>query len=155
MQLTVNDRMPVASPGLMAHPFDPNKVATKAAQGGSIPFGRAVVQGTAFVQCKLPTADTQKVIGVVASTHAVQSSVGTGEAGVKEKDPANVLNFGEIWMKYAGTAPGNDVPLYVVASGADAGKVTATAAGAITVPFKSRFSDTASGLVLVAITQSL
>ena len=155
MQTTVRNRMPIACAGLIAHPFDPNKICTRGAEGGNIPFGYAVVQGTLWNQAKLPTVNTQKVIGVTTTSQAVESTVGVALPGYKQKDPMNVLNFGEVWMPYDGTAPAIGVPLFVVASGAAAGKVTATSTSNITVPFIARMVDTTLQLVHVAMTASL
>ncbi len=155
MQSVVNGRMPVACAGLIAHPFDPNKISTRGAEGGNIPFGFAVVQGTAWNQGKLPTVNTQKVIGVAAFSNAVESTVGSAAPGYKAKDPMNVLSFGEIWMPYDGTAPTIGATLYVVAAGAAAGKATATSTSNITVPFIARMVDTATALVLVDITAAI
>lgn len=155
MQTSVTGRMPVACAGLIAHPFDAQKIRTMGAEGGRVPFGRAVVQGTAWNQGKLPTADTQKVVGIAAFSNAVESTVGSGQAGYQEKAPMNIMNFGEIWMPYTGTAPAIGAPLFIVASGADAGKAIAVGTSAITAPLVARMTDTATGLVLASFTASV
>jgi len=156
MQLTINQRMPIACAGLLAQPFDAQKIRSCAAEGGDIPFGRAVVQGTAWNQCKLPTANTQKCIGIAAFSHAAESPVDSSNSvGYRQKSPVNVLNFGEVWMPYDSTAPTIGAALYVVASGANAGKATATSTNNITVPLIARMVDTTLGLVLANLTAAI
>lgn len=80
----------------------------------NIPYGRAVVQGTADDQCKLPNSSEDYVLGVAVFTHKEQAL--TGGAQYDEKDMVSVLELGRVWMDGQGEWDKND-PAYVVLSG--------------------------------------
>ena len=73
--------------------------------------GRAVVAGTADGSCKLPTAITQRFLGVTQYTSAGQYD----EAGVHEYQAdheVNVIDFGKVWVTATGAVSAGD-PVHV------------------------------------------
>lgn len=127
-------------------------ITSKVAQAGDIPFGRAVVRGTADNQAKLPTAGSQGFLGITELTSAWAENASNLHLYAQYKE-MNIIDFGEIWVyTEQSVVPGNSVyfrhtadtaPLNVVgrfrkdASGADAELITGasfestTAAGGI------------------------
>ena len=127
-------------------------ITSKVAQTGDIPFGRAVVRGTADNQAILPTATGQSFLGITEHTTA-GSENGSDLHLYEQYREMNILNFGQIYAyTEAAVVPGDAVyfrhtadtaPLDVVgrfrddASGGDADLVTGaswettTAAGGI------------------------
>jgi hypothetical protein len=70
---------------------------SKAVEGATIAAGRAVVQGTADNQCKLPSAAGQLFLGI-----SLYTSAGTvDDAGAHEYQvfaEANFIDFGKVWV---------------------------------------------------------
>jgi hypothetical protein len=72
-------------------------ITSKVAEGGDIPFGRALVQGTADNQCLLPSAQGERFIGI--SEHTTAWSENASDLHVYEENrQVNILDFGEIWV---------------------------------------------------------
>jgi len=72
-------------------------IFSKVAEGGDIPFGRAVVRGTADNQAKLPSETGQSFLGVTEMTTAW--SVNADDLHVYEEHrEMNIIDFGEIWV---------------------------------------------------------
>lgn len=127
-------------------------IISKAAEGGNIDFGRAVVRGTADDQAKLPTATGQLFLGVTQFTNAGTQDT-AGFHGYYEDTEMNVIEMGYVYAyTEQSVVPGDAVyfrhtadtaPLDIVgrfrkdASGGDADLVvgasweTTTAAGGI------------------------
>lgn len=127
-------------------------ITSKVAQAGDIPFGRAVVRGTADNQAKLPTAGGQGFLGITELTTAWSENASNLHLYSQYRE-MNIIDFGEVWVyTEQSVVPGNAVyfrhtadtaPLDVVgrfrkdASGADAELIvgasfeTTTAAGGI------------------------
>lgn len=127
-------------------------ITSKVAQTSDIPFGRAVVRGTADNQCLLPSATGQAFLGITEMTTAWSEN--SSDLHVYEQyREVNIIDLGEVWVyTEQSVVPGDAVyfrhtadtaPLDVVgrfrkdASGADADLVvgasfeTTTAAGGI------------------------
>ena len=72
-------------------------VLSKVAQDGDIPFGRAVVQGTADGQCKLPTATGQFFLGITEMTTAWSEN--SSDLHVYEQyREVNYIDFGFVFV---------------------------------------------------------
>lgn len=72
-------------------------IKSKVAQDSDIPFGRAVVRGTADNQAKLPTAGSQGFLGVTEMTTAWSENASNLHL-YSENREMNILDFGEIWV---------------------------------------------------------
>lgn len=127
-------------------------IVSKAAEDTDVPFGRAVVRGTADDQGKLPTATGQAFIGITEMTTAWAENA-SGLHLYSQYREMNIIDFGEVWVyTEQSVVPGDAVyfrhtadtsPLDVVgrfrkdASGTDADLIvgasweTTTSAGAI------------------------
>lgn len=127
-------------------------ITSKVAQDGDIPFGRAVVRGTADNQAKLPTTGSQAFMGITEMTTAWAENASDLHLYEQYRE-MNIIDFGEVWVyTEQSVVPGDAVyfrhtadtaPLNVVgrfrkdASGADADLIvgasfeTTTAAGGI------------------------
>lgn len=98
VQTTYAAEIPKAYPGLQAD-NNPVRSISPIAEGGAIPFGRAVQTGT--------DADTQAVIGTATGTYLgitmrvhneENSAVGTESKEYKEKEPMAVMQEGSIFV---------------------------------------------------------
>lgn len=127
-------------------------ITSKVAQAGDIPFGRAVVRGTADNQAKLPTAGSQGFLGITEMTTAWSENASNLHL-YSQYHEMNIVDFGEVWVyTEQSVVPGDAVyfrhtadtaPLDITgrfrkdASGADAELITGasfestTAAGGI------------------------
>jgi len=127
-------------------------VTSKVAETGDIPFGRAVVRGTADNQAKLPTTGSQAFIGITEMTTAWAENATELHLYERYRE-MNIIDFGMVWVyTEQAVVPGDAVyfrhtadtaPLDIVgrfrkdASGADADLIvgasfeTTTAAGGI------------------------
>jgi len=127
-------------------------ISSKVAQDGDIPFGRAVVRGTADNQAKLPTAGSQAFMGITEMTTAWAENASNLHLYERYRE-MNIIDFGMVWVyTEQSVVPGDAVyfrhtadtaPLDIVgrfrkdASGADADLITGasfettTAAGGI------------------------
>lgn len=72
-------------------------ITSKVAEGGDIPFGRAIVRGTADNQAKLPTATGQAFIGITEFTSAWSNNANDIHLYSQYRE-MNILDFGEIWV---------------------------------------------------------
>ena len=126
---------------------------------GAVPFGRAVVQGTADDQCKLPNSSEDYVLGVAIFTHAIEQAL-AGGAEYADKDMVSVASFGRVWMDGQGEWNKND-PAYVVLSGTAGlnGTITAdpslSGASAVLGPIGRFLNSGEDELAQVEITRAL
>jgi hypothetical protein len=96
-------------------------VESYAAEGGSIPFGRAVAPGTDVrKQVKLPTASGQGFRGVALLEQAHAQDLTTGVAQYLVTETVNVMRKGAVWVQVAGAVAEN-APAFYINSGANAG----------------------------------
>lgn len=72
-------------------------IMSKVAEAGDIPFGRAIVRGTADNQGKLPTATGQEFIGVSEFTTAWSENASDLHLYQQYRE-MNIIDFGEIWV---------------------------------------------------------
>ncbi|MCK5026001.1 MAG: hypothetical protein KAS15_05385, partial [Nanoarchaeota archaeon] len=72
-------------------------ITSKVAQAGDIPFGRAVVRGTADNQAKLPTAGSQGFLGITEYTTAWAENASDLHLYSQYRE-MNIIDFGEIWV---------------------------------------------------------
>jgi len=127
-------------------------ITSKVAEDGDIPFGRAVVRGTADNQAKLPTTGSQAFMGITEMTTAWSENASNLHLYERYRE-MNIIDFGLVWVyTEQSVVPGDAVyfrhtadtaPLDVVgrfrkdASGADADLIvgasfeSTTAAGGI------------------------
>ncbi|RLB93612.1 MAG: hypothetical protein DRH26_03490 [Deltaproteobacteria bacterium] len=84
-------------------------ITSKAAQAGDIPFGRAVVRGTADNQAKLPTAGSQGFLGITEMTTAWSENASDLHLYEQYRE-MNIIDFGLIWVyTEQSVVPGNAV----------------------------------------------
>jgi hypothetical protein len=149
-QTTYGTVMSEAIAGLL---YDMRNVTIEsyAAEGGSIPFGRAVVPGTDVrKQVKLPTAGSQGFRGIAVLEQAHAQDPTTGIAQYLVTETVNVLRKGAIWVQTTGTVAENATAFYVATSGlfASSGEATSSAGSNVGV---FRTATTGSGLAVVEI----
>lgn len=151
VQTTYSSDMSTAFEGQKAN-LGLTNITSKVAEGSDIPFGRAVVRGTADNQALLPSATGQAFLGVTEMTTAWSENSSDLHVYSQYRE-MNIIDYGEIWVyTEQSVVPGNSVffrhtadtaPLDVVGrfrkdiSGGDADQIigatfeTTTAAGGI------------------------
>ena len=72
-------------------------ITSRVAEDSDIPFGRAVVRGTADNQAKLPTAGGQGLVGVTEMTTAWAEDPNNLHLYTENRE-MNIIDFGEIWV---------------------------------------------------------
>jgi hypothetical protein len=72
-------------------------IVSKVAEGGDIPFGRAVVQGTADAQAKLPSATGQTFLGITEMTTAWAENASNLHVYDQYRE-MSIIDFGEVWV---------------------------------------------------------
>lgn len=95
IQTTYLSEMPAAYEGQRGN-FGLVNISSKVAEAGDIPFGRAVVQGTADNQGKLPTATGQLFLGISEMTTAWAENA-SGLHLYQQYREMNIIDFGEVW----------------------------------------------------------
>jgi len=91
--------MVIAQAGMMAEPFGPEDVRSVVNTGGKLFFGRmAVVNTTNEGLAAHPSAASQRPLGVVMHSHATVSKEDGLDAGYAQRETANVLRKGYIWV---------------------------------------------------------
>lgn len=150
MQTAVEMSMKRARAGLCAYAFNAADVCTMAAEG-AVPFGRAVVDGTASPQGKVPATSGDNFRGISMLTQAIESTVGSDPAGYPDEKDMNVMNFGAIWVQTLDTNLPTASAIYAKVGTSDAGKLTQTSSGNINLSTKLvlRELDTVNKLALV------
>jgi hypothetical protein len=103
-----------AYPGLLAD-LNKNRIISRLAEGGAIPFGTVVSRGTADDQCVLGGTDP---IGVALRTLDREGDLGTADLEYKEKDAVAVIEDGAVYVSVGSTGSPGDVLKYVNATGA-------------------------------------
>jgi hypothetical protein len=63
-----------------------------------IPFGYAVVQGTAEKGALLPSTSDDAFVGIVAHSHAYDPTDDLGTTGIKADRELNIVNKGRVWV---------------------------------------------------------
>lgn len=153
MQSSISNDMAKARAGMIAYPIRDARVQTYACEG-VVPFGYCVVKGTTPKQCKKAATAADVFYGIAQMTLAINETSNVGSAAYSDKDAANILKFGEIWVPYSGTSPVPGLPVFIDVVVAP-GKVTATSAANIAAPLKCVEVDSATGLCLVEITSQI
>ena len=72
-------------------------ITSKVAEAGDIPFGRAVVRGTADNQAKLPTTGSQAFMGITEMTTAWAENASDLHLYEQYRE-MNIIDFGEVWV---------------------------------------------------------
>lgn len=128
--------------------------AVAGAEASPIPFGRFVARKTTdgADEARLPSADTDKLVGVTLSTYAIERD-GIGQEATVAYYPGEMMDVLDrcndldgMWVEAVETDITVDDTLYVVVGGDDAGKVTKTASGNIELTY--------TGLVQGSVTNS-
>lgn len=88
-----------------------NNIGYAFAEGGDLPFGLAVVQGTADNQVKLATATGAKFRGITVRNLSVANDTTTGLAAYAETEAVTYRNFGSI-VVVAEVAVTRDDPVF-------------------------------------------
>lgn len=92
-------------------------ISSKVAQDGDIPFGRAVVRGTADNQAKLPTAGSQAFMGITEMTTAWSENASNFHLYEQYRE-MNIIDFGLVWVyTEQSVVPGNAVYFRHTAAG--------------------------------------
>ena len=94
----------------------PCTTITKIAEGGDIPFGTAVVRGTADDQAMTPTAGGQDFVGITLRDAAVEGA-GPDTSHYADMRPMAVLIEGAIWALCLDGALAGDALSFDSASG--------------------------------------
>lgn len=93
---------------------------------GDITLGIGVVFGTdEETQVKTPTATTDTFAGVAMYQSKEQDL--SGSVVYKDKDTVPTINKGRVWVDVVGAVNAETDSVYLICTGADAGKFTATA----------------------------
>lgn len=122
-----------------------------------IPFGVMVAQGTADDQAILFASNANKMIGIVAHSHAYQQPLELGATGLKPGVQIGVVEKGRYWVKVEeAVTPASPVRIRCTAAGAGAGSFRTTSAGAglsINISSFARYLSTAAlnGFAIVEI----
>lgn len=77
--------------------FELINITSKAAEGSDIAFGRAVVQGTADNQAKLPSTLGERLIGITEMTTAWSENKDDLHLYTENRE-MNIITFGELWV---------------------------------------------------------
>lgn len=92
-------------------------ISSKVTQDGDIPFGRAVVRGTADNQAKLPTAGSQAFMGITEMTTAWSENASNLHLYEQYRE-MNIIDFGLVWVyTEQSVVPGNAVYFRHTAAG--------------------------------------
>lgn len=73
-----------------------------------VPFGYAVVQGSAVKDALLPSADTDVFVGILAHSHAYDPENDLGTDGVKSDRELNIVARGRVWVVVGGAVSVGD-----------------------------------------------
>jgi len=90
-------------------------------EAAPIPFGLAVKKGTNEDEAILPTAGTDKVVGIAAHTHAMNTIGSTGwsaDAGIPADEVFDLLRKGVVWVKVEQAVVQGDLAFVRFAAGA-------------------------------------
>lgn len=142
---------PIGIQGQLADMGENDVVSRLVQDVGGIRMGLAVVYGTNDDQCKLPSASTDKVLGMVLAEQTHVSST------LAQKDAASILRKGRAYVvTEAACVPGDAVQVRYSANGLNtvAGSFTNTvdAGHTINLPDAQFMSTTAAGgLALVEL----
>ena len=144
---TVADR---ATAGMLGDAGHDMYHVSLAAEGGAIPFGLGVIQGTdPETQAKLSTVTGGTFAGVTLHQHALQDETADGFV---EDEVMSVLKKGRVWVQ-TNVAVAIGDPVYFVNSGADSGKFRNDNTAADAVSGGSEFAayDSGTGLALLSL----
>lgn len=100
-QTTVAAKMTIAYPGLISDAAHNKDVASAVSEEASaeIAFGRMVKKGTADSGALIPTANTNRMLGVVVHSHAYEKDQELGDTGLKPKITMGVMRHGRIFVE--------------------------------------------------------
>ena len=89
-------------PGQSAEPFGPEDVRTKVQPAGKSYFGRLVLEDNSgedrVLHPAATIADLKTVMGIVASTHSIQSVDDTDDAHYPAQEAVKVARKGYMWV---------------------------------------------------------
>ena len=153
VQTSYNQFPATAILGMLADSSPAREVVTRLAEG-DVNVGRVIVSGTAYPQAKEPdvTGDIahHKLEGI--SLYDAAREPGAPHYG--NTDPITTLRKGRVWVSPQGAVTANG-PVFVVHSGANAGRIRAdadTAAATVATSFIRVLQGAAAdGLALVEI----
>lgn len=119
-----------------------------------IQFGIMVKQGTGDDQCLLPTATTDKFVGVTLHSHAYDKDTELGTLGLKPKVAVNALQQGTVWVVVdEAVSPADAVRVRVTSAGGAVGTFRKTAVGGQSVNISgfARWLSTTTGAGLALL----
>lgn len=119
------------------------------AENGVMKFGVGVVRGTnPGVNVKLPSATGDKFEGIAVNNRTTEYDL-EGNLAIRKGASVGVMRYGRVYGRVAeGVKPAYGDPVYMVASGKEAGYFTNVADGAIAV--KARFLGTVDATAQIA-----
>lgn len=154
MQLSYNYNTPIGAAGGIVD-LAPHYIASfiNEAATGALDFGVGVVQGTTVgAGVALPTADSTAAVfeGIVVNRRTTELDL-EGNLYLRNKCALGVMRYGCIYAQLAtGADPAYGEAVYMVKSGADAGKFTDSSTG--TIAIKGRFLGGAdNGVAIVEL----
>ena len=112
-QTSYNMSMAVAFAGLLAD-LTPHSIESFMAEN-AIPFGCAVVKGTAVDQVKLPTVTGAVFRGIAVHTHAIPQPA--TPVGYPVSQPVGVLRKGRIWVPVSAAVAVDATPYFNFTTG--------------------------------------
>jgi hypothetical protein len=101
VQTSYGTTMPAAFSGQLADNSANECIAMYNGAAAEIAFGRAVKFGAADYEAILPSAETDKIVGIVVHSHAYTkgfTGAELGSTGVVENGNLTVLRKGRIWV---------------------------------------------------------
>lgn len=119
------------------------------AENGVMKFGVGVVRGTnPGVNVKLPSATGDKFEGIAVNNRTTEYDL-EGNLAIRKGASVGVMRYGRVYGRVAeGVKPAYGDPVYMVATGDEAGYFTNVADGAIAV--KARFLGTVDATAQIA-----
>lgn len=133
MSLQVKTAVGAPFAGMRTH-FNKNKVASVVSEEASaeIPFGTAVVQGTADDGVLIPAAQANLVRGIVQHSHTYNKDNELGSTGLKPKVVFDCAEEGELYVATTeAVSPASAVRIFM--SGGSAGKFGKTASAGVSI----------------------
>ncbi len=134
-QETVADAPNYGLPGQIAGPDADVDTVLNEETSAPIPFGRVVQLGTLENRAKIPSAKTDKLIGISCFAHGYQRDTELTSLGIVAGTHFGIVTRGYVWvMPEEDMVPGDDVHARVTANSAKApGMIGTTDDGAKTI----------------------
>ena len=126
VQNTYEQRIGKGAPGQVADLQTSNRISK--VSEGTIPYGRAVVEGSAYSQAALPSAPAQNFFGI-AMRLITRLNNQAGEAPYEQYDDMSIMNEGSIFVLAEVAVSAGDNVFFRHAGAGDAGALRNDADG--------------------------